>query len=166
MEVFPVKIAFRGGNVWLGWVSPEDGHSFFLTNGGRLIFSCDSKEGLTKEVMSISPDAQIDVESFFDFNSIIDGFDKNDAVRGNLVLDAWNLLIDLYYTFDGAGKIFLKPSVDVYRRLFSQSDVALMIDVYRSPLSARDVEVMRDVFLDGVDFLAEKVNDAKKAKSH
>lgn len=166
MEVFPVEIALRGETIWLGWVSPEDGHSFFLTSNGNLVFSRDSKEELTREVMMAFPDSKVEAESSFDFSSIKEKFDKGIFLEGDFALDTWNLLTDLYYTFDSDGRIFSETSVEAYRRLFSQSEAALMVDVQRVQLSARDIDLVRDVLMEGVEFLTQKVRLAKAARSH
>lgn len=166
MEVFPVEIALKGETIWLGWVSPEDGHSFFLTINDNLFFSREGKEELMREIRMVFSEAEMEVESFFDFRSISEKFDDGTFMEGNFSLDAWNLLTDLYYTFDSDGRIFSETSVEAYRRLFSQSEVALMVDVQRVQLSARDKELVRDVLLEGVDFLIQKVRLAKAARSH
>ncbi|GAA0681378.1 hypothetical protein ISN75_19345 [Dyella marensis] len=166
MEVFPVEIAFKDEAIWLGWVSPEEGHSFFLTSNGLLIFSGDSKEELAREVVKSFPDAQMEVETFFDFNPVFGEFDKNVILKNNFALDAWNLLIDLYYTFDSDGAIFFESSVEVYRRLFSQSEAALMVGVHGVALSKEDMEVVRKVFLEGLELLAKKINVARSVRSH
>jgi len=163
MEVFPVKIALKGEVIWLGWVSPENGCDLFLTNNGCLIFSCDGKDELMREVRAIFPNAQVEIESFFDLDSAVEGAGR-EVVR-DLALDIWNLLTDLHHTFGGGGTMFLESHREVYSRLFSQSEVASWVDVQRVQLSARDIEVVREVLLEGIELFAQKIRIAKTARS-
>ena len=165
MEVFPVKIAIKGEVIWFGWVSPEDGSDFFLTNNGCLIFSCDGKDELMREVMAVFPDAQMEIESFFDLDSAVGVAGRGAVLEGDLALDIWNLLTDLHHTFGGGGTMFLESHREVYSRLFSQSEVASWVDVQRVQLSARDIEVVREVLLEGIELFAQKIRIAKIARS-
>ena len=166
MEVFPVEIALRGETVWLGWVSPDDGDEFFLTNNGCLIFSCSGKDGLMQEVAKVFPDAKLDVESFFDFDSIVEGLDGDVVLEGDFALNTWNLLTDLYHTFGGEDKMFFESHLEVYSRLFSQSEVAPLVEVQKVKLSTHDKQVVREVLLEGVELLTQKIRIAKMARSH
>lgn len=145
MEVFPVEIALNREAVWLGWVSPEDGGASFLTKEDRLIFSCNGSDNLMWEVMRMFPGAQFGVASFFDLDSIVGKFSKNLILEGDFALNVWNLLTDLYHTFGGADTTFSERHVDVYRRLFSQSESAPIVGVRRVRLSTHDMEVVREV---------------------
>jgi len=164
MEVFPVAIALKGEAIWLGWVSPEDGHEFFLTEKGVLIFSCDGKSGLLQEVMKVFPDVQSGVESFFDFDSVAEAAGRGVILDGNLVLDTWNLLIDVHHTFGSEGRVFDEYH-DVYSRVFSQSEAAPIVGVQKVELSAGDIAVVREVFDEGFELLAHKIRIAKAARA-
>lgn len=166
MEIFPVEIALRGEAIWLGWVSPDDGDEFFLTHNGCLIFSCDGKDGLTQEVVKVLPDAKLDVESFFDFDSVVERLDSGVVLEDDFALNIWNLLTDLYHTFGGSDKIFFESHLEVYSRLFSQSEVAPLVDVQKVQLSTHDKQVVREVLLEGVELLIQKIRIAKMARSH
>jgi len=165
VEVFPVKIAIKGEVIWLGWVFPENGNALFLTNNGCLIFSCDGKDELVREVMAVFPDAQMEIESFFDLDSAVGVAGRGAVLEGDLALDIWNLLTDLHHTFGGGGTMFLESHREVYSRLFSQSEVASWVDVQRVQLSARDIEVVREVLLEGIELFAQKIRIAKTARS-
>jgi len=166
MEVFPIEIALRGETIWLGWVSPDDGDEFFLTNNGCLIFSCSGKNGLMQEALKLFPDAKFDVESFFDFDSIIEGLDGSIVLEDDFALNVWNLLTDLYHTFGGEDKMFFESHLEVYSRLFSQSEVAPLVDVQKVQLSKHDKEAVREVLLEGIELLTQKIRIAKAAQSH
>lgn len=165
MEVFPIKIVLKGEATLLGWVSPESGRDFFLTNNGYLIFSCDGKDDLIWEVMKIFPDVQVMDESFFDIDSVVDKLSKGIVLEDDFALSIWNLLTDLYHTFGGGEKMFFESHFEVYSRLFSQSEVASFVDVQRVQLSARDIEVVREVLLEGSELFAQKIRIAKTARS-
>ncbi len=166
MDVFPVGIALRGEIVWLGWVSQDDAGEFFLVINGRLIFSYEGKEGLMQEVVKIFPDAQMEVESFFDFDSAAQRLDKDVVIESDFALDIWNILTDLYHTFGGMDTMFFESRRDVYLRLFSQSEAAPLVGVQRTQLSAHDLAVVREVILEGVDLLDQKVRTARMARNH
>ena len=161
MDVFPVEILLQGEAIWLGWVSPEDSDEFFLTHKGCLIFSCDGKSGLVREVVKIFPDAKIKSQTFFNFDSVAEGLDKRGVVEDDFALNLWNLLTDLYHTFGGEDRIFSESHGEIYYRLFSQSDVASLVDVEKHELSLRDVDVIRGVILDGAHMLTQKIEIAK-----
>ncbi|MGO4703496.1 hypothetical protein [Dyella sp. 2RAB6] len=165
MEIFPVEIAIKGETIWVGWVSPEDGNEFFLTHDGCLIYSNKSKQELMQEIIKLFPYAQTGTESFFDFDSALGGGDGRVVLEGDLALDVWNLLIDLYHTFDSSGKVLSEYGSEVYHRLFSQSEAASIVDVQRVQLSRRDVEVVREVLLEGIEFFVQKVSTAKMSRS-
>lgn len=163
MEVFPVEISLKGEAIWLGWVSPEDGDEFFLTNKGHLVLSCGGKDGLAREVMKIFPDSQMKRESFFDLDSIAERLDGGLVVEDDYALNLWNLLTDLYHTFGGEDRMFFESHRDVYLRLFSQSEVAPLVDVQKAQLSRHDIEAVREVLLKGIEFLDKKIRTAKTA---
>lgn len=166
MDVFPVGIVSKGEAVWLGWVSQDDAGEFFLVNNGRLIFSYEGKEGLMQEVLKIFPDAQMEVESFFDFDSAAQRLDKDVVIESDFALDIWNILTDLYHTFGGMDTMFFKSRRDVYLRLFSQSEAAPLVGVQRTQLSAHDLAVVREVILKGADLLDQKARAARMAHNH
>lgn len=164
MEVFPVEIALKGETIWLGWVFPEEGGAFFLTDEDRLIFSCDDSDDLMRSVVRVFPDAQVGVASFFDFDSIVGKFSKSLTIESDFALDVWNLVTDLYRTFGGTDTTFSERHMDVYRRLFSQSESAPIVGVRKVRLSTRDMEVVREVLWDGVELFAQKIGIAKAAR--
>lgn len=166
MEVFPIEIVLRGEAIWLGWVSPEDGDEIFLTDKGYLIFSCDGKDGLAREVVNIFPAAHMKGESFFDLDAVAGRLDGRFVLEDDFALNLWNLLTDLYHTFGGEDRMFYESRRDVYSRIFSQSEVAPLVGVKKGQISARDIEVVREVLLAGIEFLVQKMRDAKESRSH
>lgn len=152
-EVFPVRIALRGREIWLGWVSAESGN-YFVQDQGAVVWA-PTREGLLSELSRAGGGRVRQDDTLLDLDGAISALRDGGFVDADLLVELWNILSDFYNTVHMPRVALFSPEdVATYDALFANCGIGNALELEPTPLGEHHLQTVFKVMERGSAMIA------------
>jgi hypothetical protein len=140
-EVFPVRIALREREIWLGWVSAESGN-YFVQDQDAIVWS-PTRAGLLGELSRAGGGRARQDDTLLDLDGAINALRDGRFVDADLLVELWNILSDFYNTVHMPRvSLFSPEDVATYDALFANCDIGNALELEPTPLGEHHLQTV------------------------
>lgn len=155
MEVFPVRIALQGREVWLGWVSAEQGN-YLVQDGGAVVWS-PTRAGLLDEMSRVGHRHLRQDDTLLDLDRAVAALAAGRPMDADALIDLWNILTDFHNTVAAQPvPLFSPEDVQTYNAVFANCGVADALELEPVPLSDPHRRAVLKVMEKGGELIASR----------
>lgn len=146
--VHPVQLIAQGRRVWLAWQSCDEPDQALLRGRDGVLWA-PTKSALLERCRAVREPLRIEDETTFDFDAVLAGLVARAPLRGEGVIDCWNLALDLRAALEPRLQASLaidEPGYwDSYDRFFSLTLAGDMVDFGPRELEDADFDRAAEV---------------------
>lgn len=152
-EVFPVRIALRGREIWLAWVAAESGN-YFVQDQDAIVWS-PTRAGLLGELSRTGCGRARQDDTLLDLDSAVGTLRDGRFVDADRLVELWNILSDFYNTVHMPRVALFSPEdVATYDALFANSDIGNALELEPVALGEHHLQAVLKVMERGSAMIA------------